>query len=207
MRWYAGIGARKTPSDVGTLMYLLAIKMAEDGWGLSSGGAVDGADARFFGGYKEYSRMRPYDTSHQCRIILPDMRHKFLREPDNCNFRNVVQSFSNCFMREQALKEISAQHANWTSCAGNYFGELHGRNACVIEGFDLTTPVERVVYWAEVRNEIVKGGTGTAVRLAQSCGIPTMNLIEPDNVERCLRYLGITRERWLSLAGVKNATS
>lgn len=206
MRWYAGIGARKTPSEIGTLMYLLAIKMAEDGWGLSSGGAIDGADARFFGGYKEYSRMRPYDTSHQCRIILPDAKHKFLKDPDNHGFR-VIQLFSECFLREQSFKEISAFHPNWNACTGNYMGELHGRNACVIKGFDLTAPVERVIYWAEVRNGVVQGGTGTAVRLAESLGIPTMNLIEPDNVERCLRYLGITRERWLSLAGVKNATS
>lgn len=206
MRWYAGIGARKSPKEILTLQYLLAIKLAEEGWGLSSGGAIEGSDEAYWKGYKEYSRMRTDDTNHQCRIIIPNSSHKFLRNPDNKGFR-VVQLFSDCFLRDQALDEISKFHPNWNACIGNYMGELHGRNACVIKGFDLTAPVERVIYWAEVRNGVVQGGTGTAVRLAEAAGIPTMNLIEPDNVERCLRYLGITRERWLSLAGKENASS
>lgn len=207
MRWYAGIGARKTPPEINTLIFLLSIKLAEDGWGLSSGGAILGADANFFAGYKEYSRMRTNDVSHQCRIMLPDGRHKFLKEPDNRDFMKVTYLLTESFMREQALKEIATVHPNWNSCIDTYYGDLHGRNALVIKGFDLTTPVSRCIYWAEVRNGVIQGGTGTAVRLAQACGIPCMNLNDPLNVDKCLRYLDISRERWLSLAGIPNASS
>ena len=46
MKYYAGIGSRRTPGRVLTLMTRVAIELAKNGWTLRSGGAF-GADTAF----------------------------------------------------------------------------------------------------------------------------------------------------------------
>lgn len=50
--YYAGVGSRETPEDVLQLMRQFAIKLANLGWVLRSGGAP-GADSAFEAGCKE----------------------------------------------------------------------------------------------------------------------------------------------------------
>ena len=63
------------------------------------------------------------------------------------------------------------------------------RNVYQVLGKDLNTPSEFVICWtpdgAETANErsIKTGGTGFAIALADSLGIPVYNLANPESLE------------------------
>jgi predicted Rossmann fold nucleotide-binding protein DprA/Smf involved in DNA uptake len=46
-KYYAGIGSRETPKDICDIMTQLAIKLANNGWVLRSGGAKGADRSRF----------------------------------------------------------------------------------------------------------------------------------------------------------------
>lgn len=73
----------------------------------------------------------------------------------------------------EAIELSSRFHPNWSACSGNA-RRKHGRNAMIVLGRDLCTPVELVICWTP-RGEYV-GGTAQAMRIADAWGIPVQNL-------------------------------
>jgi hypothetical protein len=66
---------------------------------------------------------------------------------------------------------------------------LMRRNACQILGMDLNEPVDAVVCWT--RRGIASGGTGQAMRIAGSRGIPVINMFPEAAATDVIRELGV----------------
>ena len=150
---YAGIGARATPAGVLSDMAVIAGWLARTGWNLSTGGA-EGADTAFAGGA----------PAGQKTIWLPWRGYNGHRGTD-CRVLSPAAV--------SACMEIAAPlHPAWNRCSPAV-RKLHARNAAVL-GVTLDRPVDAVIAWsAEGRAE---GGTGMAIRIAETHGIPVLNL-------------------------------
>lgn len=72
----------------------------------------------------------------------------------------------------EAIELASQFHPAWHNCS-DYVRKLHGRNAQIILGRDLATPVEFAILWTS--NEKV-GGTSLGIRIANHNNIPVKNL-------------------------------
>lgn len=149
MRYYAGIGSRKTPPWVCELMTDIARRMEERGWHLRSG-AAEGADTAFAVG-----------TSPENRTIYVPW------EGYRCDRRNlpvvVAEKMPNW---RQALAMAQDHHPAWHRCSQGARALL-ARNCYQILGDDLNTPVECVIActgkaWGS------SGGTEQALRVAGS---------------------------------------
>jgi len=73
---------------------------------------------------------------------------------------------------KEAIELTSKFHPAWQYCAQGA-QKLHARNAHIILGYDLKSPVEFVVCW---HNN--SGGTLQAVRIAEHYHIPVYNLMD-----------------------------
>ena len=78
-------------------------------------------------------------------------------------------------------EEIASQfHPAWHNCK-EYVRKLHGRNAMIILGEDLNTPVERVFCWTLNEN---RGGTSLGLKIARHYKIPVHNLANPETAKK-----------------------
>jgi len=73
----------------------------------------------------------------------------------------------------EAVEFSSKFHPNWSACS-DYAKKLHGRNAMILFGKDLNTPVEFIVCWT--KSGKVTGGTGQALRIAKYYDIKVYNM-------------------------------
>jgi len=153
--FYTGIGSRETPRDVMITMYHFAIRMAERGLVLRSGGA-DGADTAFECGARK--------AGGSTEIYLP--WHGF-------NGRD--SQFTRPTDAAQAL--ASEIHPAWDRCSRGA-RMLHARNCHQVLGMDLATPSAFVVCWTPGGKDV--GGTRTAITLARTSGIRVFNLFNHD---------------------------
>ncbi len=167
---YAGIGARATPASVLADMETMAGWLARTGWHLSSGGA-DGADAAFAKGA----------PAGQRTVWLPWRGYNGHRGQD-CRVLSAAAM--------AACIEIAAPlHPAWERCSPAV-RKLHARNAAVL-GLTSDRPVDAVVaFTSEGR---VEGGTGMAIRIAESRGIPVLNLGSMTPRATCERLQEIRR--------------
>ena len=167
---YAGIGARATPAAVLADMRVIAEWLARTGWILSSGGA-DRADTAFASGAPAGQRTiwlpwRGYNghSGTDCRVLSP-----------------AAMSAS--------MAIAAGLHPAWDRCSPAV-RKLHARNAAVL-GVTLDRPVDAVIAWsAEGRAE---GGTGMAIRIAETHGIPVFNLGSMSPRAVCERLAAIRR--------------
>ena len=168
---YAGIGARATPAAMLADMTVMAGWLARTGWHLSSGGA-DGADMAFAAGAPVEQRT----------IWLPWRGYNGHRGAD-CRVLSAA-ALAAC------IEIAAALHPAWEQCSPAV-RKLHARNAAVLLGEALDRPVDAVVAWT-VQGR-VEGGTGMGIRIAESRGIPVLNLgsITPRAV--CERLAAIRR--------------
>lgn len=185
---YAGIGSRETPEHILSIMRHIGAYLASEGWVLRSGGA-DGADTAFEVGVNDYIATLkfegkvPYPASHK-EIYLPWAG--FNNNPSQLNPRNIPFT--------QQEMDLSAQlHPAWDKCSPSA-RLLHQRNLRQMVGCE---PVVRgrmpelqdedppprevavvaskfVVCWT-LRGKLT-GGTAQALRIADTCSIPIVNL-------------------------------
>jgi hypothetical protein len=80
---------------------------------------------------------------------------------------------------DAASMAIAARlHPKWSAC-NDYARKLHARNAKIVLGSNLKSPVSFVVCWTP--NGLVTGGTAMGIRIAQHYAIPVYNLANRDH--------------------------
>lgn len=179
MKFYAGIGSRRTPEEVLQRMRSLARQLAQLGYVLRSG-AADGADAAFesgcaaAGGAMEIWLPWRGFNGHADTGLYPSKAHADLA-------KTVHPAWERLSRGPQAL---------------------HSRNVGQVLGADCATPVEFVLCWtpegcqAESERTRDTGGTGTAIVLADRRGIPVFNLARAGALGAFLEFVRATNRRF-----------
>lgn len=173
MTCYAGIGSRRTPPDIQTLMSTLASTLAQQGWTLRSGHA-DGADLAFERG-----------AAGNAEIYLP--WPTFNQPPP-------VQGTATTRPAAWTYQQAAAHHAGWGPLR-DPIRALMARNVHQILGATGLCPSAFVVCWTPdgattgAATTRQTGGTGHAIRAADHHGIPILNLARPDHLERAHTYV------------------
>ncbi len=158
MNYYAGIGARETPSEVCIAMSRIAQWMAEESWTLRSGGAL-GADVAFelgcdlAGGRKEIFLPRKLYNENLSEFFIP---------PESA-FKMIDTLWSDLRHRNALVRSLFA------------------RNCQQILGPTLNSPSNLVICWT--RNGEDVGGTGKAIQIARMSSIPVINLYHYPRLE------------------------
>lgn len=148
MKYYAGIGSRTIPVEIGDKMLAIAAFMRDKGYILRSGGA-DGSDLSFESG-------------------AGDMKEIFIP------WKNFNGSGSDLYhISWQALEMAEKYHPKWDTLSQGA-RKLMARNCYQVLGLDLRTPVDLIVCWTHDGG--IVGGTGQALRMARDLDIPVFNL-------------------------------
>ena len=162
---YAGIGSRETPSEVLDEMKTLGTCLGINGFTLRTGGA-EGADIAFekgcdiCGSKKEiYTPWKNFSKYSKNEIVAPNLSNW-----------------------KEALQIAEKFHPAWNRLSTGA-QKLITRNTYQVLGLDLNSPVDLVVCWT--KDGKASGGTGQAIRLAESYKIPVFNLKN----ENCLASL------------------
>lgn len=154
---YAGVGARSAPQEILDRAKVAAFQFYCLGYKLRSGGA-DGCDKAFEEGHDKGER-------------------KYKKVNKEIYFARDGQ-------RKDCLNIAKEVHPNWNACS-DHAKLLHARNCLQILGKDLLTPVDFVLCWTE--NGESKGGTRTAIKIAEKFGIPVYNFGSSDCKEILLK--------------------
>lgn len=158
MKSYAGIGSRKTPSEICEKMKKIA-KVLSKAFILRSGGA-NGADSAFeLGCTRNKEIYLPTDTFNG-------------RVDNGIQYLN-YQKMPGAVLAQEMTYQFHPKADNLTK----YKFHLHSRNAMQIFGKDMNDPVDFVVCWTE--NGEMIGGTAQALRIASHYNIPIYNLAKP----------------------------
>ena len=160
---YAGVGARATPGETLSTMTAMSDWLGKRGWQLRSGGA-HGADDAFAKGADASARtvLLPWEGYNgrqgaDCVVPSPDVAGR--------------------------AREIAASlHPAWDKC-DDAARSLHARNAAIVLGPDLDSPVDALVCWTEEGKTV--GGTGMAIRIAEKYDVPVFNLATSHPREIC----------------------
>lgn len=162
---YAGIGSRSTPAHVLDLMTRIAAALGRDGYRLRSGGA-EGADTAFAHGAPEADIFLPWPTFGQ---HAPQFEgHHYLDRPTR-----------------EAWELAANFHPNWLRL-GQASRNLMARNSHQVLGPKLNDPVRFIICWTPGAHG--GGGTGQAIRIARSRGIPVFDLADAAVMDRLLTY-------------------
>ena len=148
--YYTGVGSRQTPQEVLLAFESIAKYLASIGWVLRSG-AADGADRAFEKGCDAEDGKK--------EIYLP--------------WKNFNNSLSDLIVKDQKAFEIAKEHhPGWDNLK---FGaqKLHARNVHQVLGKQLDNPSSLLICWTP--NGSGKGGTGQAIRLANSYKVPVID--------------------------------
>ena len=160
-KYYSGIGSRKTPEDICSLMTKIAKYLYKEDYILRSGGA-EGADTAFELG-----------AGDKKEIFLPwkgfnNSKNKFIEIP------------------KKAYEIASEFHPVWNTLK-DYVKALHARNSLQVLGKDLNTLSDFIICWT--KNGSMIGGTAQALRIAKAYDIPIFNLAIEKDKERILKKI------------------
>ncbi|MDX9668702.1 hypothetical protein [Pseudomonas sp. P8_250] len=175
--YYAGIGSRDTPEDIGVIMTKLAIELESLGWCLRSGGAR-GADTFFERGVSD-------PTNKQ--IFL----HKEVTKTHVHNPVEGIYNASRCKDWDWAMQLASEVHPKWHKCNKDAQG-LHARNVYQVlgTGSPKLSTSNMVICWAipDIHG-VPEGGTRTAWKVAERYNISRYNLAVRADRERITKWL------------------
>lgn len=154
-KFYAGIGSRKTPSDILRLMKAIGRNLADKGWILRSGGAA-GADYAFEQGAKSVygAKTEIYLASAANQAAL-DLAAKFHPAWDACSDYAKRLHARNCF-------------------------QVLGRDLNTPSKFIICWTPDG----SEGETTQATGGTGQAIRIAHHYDIPIFNLQRVEHRDR-----------------------
>lgn len=165
---YAGIGSRQTPQNVMEAMTDIAQQLGAQEWTLRSGHA-GGADIAFEIGARQ--------VEGKMEIFLPwagfngATRTKEYKVPD---------------FNGKLMDIAAAHHPRWDLLSDGA-KKLHARNVCQILGDKFEEPVNMVICWT--KDGLKGGGTGQAVRIANSYGIPVFDLALPSDCVALMKHV------------------
>lgn len=154
LRYYSGIGARATPPELLSLMTRAAFALTKRGYALRSGHAI-GADSAFERG-----------AGRDAQIFLPA-----------AGWRGSASSLHpEAFGAELwgRARDIAAAHHPAFVGLSAFVQALHTRNVFQVLGPSLDSPSEFVLCWTA--DGEASGGTGQALRIAATYGVPIFNL-------------------------------
>ena len=160
MKFYCGIGSRKTPKAVLSDMTSLAGLLAENDYCLRSGHA-EGADMAFEKGCDLYQGVK------EIFLPWPYFNNASGQDPGIKSVRPSIRA------RKRAAEVIP----HWYNCS-DAAQQLHGRNVHQVLGLTFTEPVEFVICLTKGGVEI--GGTRTAMMIAHKHNIPVINMYFDD---------------------------
>ncbi|ETX13348.1 hypothetical protein OCH239_10925 [Roseivivax halodurans JCM 10272] len=163
--FFAGVGSRETPAAIQALMTEIGGLLTEDGMRLRSGGAI-GADTAFWTG---------------ARAANPEGMEIFLPKPKRHIPEGIVKMspvFERLALNFHPHPDGIRPNPKNPDDKRHYFLKLMARNGNQIFGEDFRVPSSVVVCWTP-KGE-AGGGTGQAIRLATSVGIPVIDLGRPD---------------------------
>lgn len=178
---YAGIGSRRTPPEMLSIIRAAASHLAQAGFLLRSG-AADGADIAAEDGARA--------AGGRCEIFVawPGFNG---RSPSHSEG---VYCLTDAEINAQAMAIAASAHPAWDRL-GRGPRALMARNAHQVLGPALDDPVAFVLCWApkpvlrDGRVVNCDGGTGLAVRLAAARGIPVFNLAHAPHLQRIEQML------------------
>ncbi len=150
LKYYTGIGARKTNQKVLNYMQNLAEILAQKDYILRSGGAY-GSDTAFEIGCDRVNGKK--------EIYLPWKE-----------FENNKSSLYDLPNKKEAMEIAKKHHPSW-DILSNAVKNMHTRNTYQVLGRDLNTPSLFVICWTDGT-----GGTMQALRIAKTLNIPIFNL-------------------------------
>lgn len=156
MKFYAGIGSRKTPANILQIMSNIGSFLATYNFTLRSGGA-EGADKAFEQGVDVVSGPK--------EIFLPWK-----------GFNNNPSQYYT--VTEDAIEYASKFHPYWHNL-NRPQKLLMARNCYQVLGTNLSQPVQFIICYTP--NGKGTGGTGQALRIAKHINIPILDLGTPTN--------------------------
>lgn len=159
MLYYAGVGSRETPKEFLYQMELVAKQLCNKGFILRSGGAI-GADTAFATGAGDRAVIyRPSTDKRQ----NPPKNHKKVND----------------LLEEKCRDIVSKTHKKWKKL-DEYSQALHARNVCQVIGHDYEKSFADkslfVLCWTPIKDGVPKGGTATAIKVAEKYCIPVINM-------------------------------
>jgi hypothetical protein len=165
-KFYTGVGSRETPVPILQLMHNVAYKLRNEDWILRSGGA-DGADTAFEqGAYTAVCHGNVVWYEGSAEIYLP---WRGFGDSDSSLYHESLPPSS----VKKAVDIAKSIHPNWAACS-SAARKLHARNVYQVLGKDCGTPSKFLVCWTEFG--LRKGGTRTAIVLAERYEVPVYNL-------------------------------
>ena len=173
MKCYTGIGGRNTPQDILDLMARISIELEKQGWTLRSGGAA-GADIYFEKGIKN-QKMK--------EIYLPWKMYMSHNSP----LHNVTY---------EAIDMAKDHHPTWDTLSDG-MKTIFGSCVYQVLGYKLDKKSTFLICWTKDGCEshetrtINTGGTGVAISLASTLGVPVYNLANESSCKRIMDKLGI----------------
>lgn len=175
MRYYTGIGARATPSDVLDLIVAIARHYARQGIVLRSGGSP-GADVAFESGCGEgpkeiYVPWAGFNENASPLVMTDELMGRVAGA-------GAWQALREALAAEMPPVDLDAVPQR---------RRLYARDVCQVLGADLITPSERVICWTPPSGE--PEGTRIALYVARDAGIPIDNLSDPAVEERWRRIV------------------
>lgn len=174
LKFYAGIGSRRTPLHIRDAMTEVASHLECIGWTLRSGNAR-GADQAFAAGVKEAAQ-----------IWLPwsSFEKEFQLEHPNHDYREVSD------YDMEAITSVAAFHPSASSLtdAGHKFMARNYRQVIGNEEPDS----QFILCWTPDGKPV--GGTAQAIRIADSRKIPVINMFDFETADNVIDHLLIWHE-------------
>ncbi|BEG72491.1 hypothetical protein RVBP21_1190 [Pseudomonas phage BRkr] len=180
------VGSRNVPEWILEVMIRLGRTLTDYGWAISSGDAYDSDRAGWYGA----KQSRKYGEVGARIYLASGTGRSFYRIRDNAFFMDASQ-----FTDTWATAESMAACARGSFGGLNDYGKaLHTRNVFQIHGHTLDELVTGIFYYAVPKgkreNEVVNGGTNTAVRLSVNAGVPIRkNLYYDDDLKWVIKFL------------------
>lgn len=175
--YYTGVGSRETPEDILQVMAKVAEYLARRGAVLRSG-AADGADSAFERG---------------CDKVNPSLKQIYL--PWNgfngrkANETGVIIKIDPAVQME-AAKIARETHPAWDSALSQGAKKLHTRNVYQVLGPTINEPSNFLIGYAKFDAKgQAKGGTRTAIKLAEKFNVRVYNLFKEEDLERITKLL------------------
>lgn len=177
--YLTGIGSRKTPDSARLTLAVLAAVMYSQGYIWRSGGA-DGADEAIEQGVVTHPHYRAGPPPPMEIYLpwngfeaIPGSGKKKWHRPDHGYFDSkrfpLYEQAQQIALRTHPVPEVLQQKQGVFA--------MHTRNVFQILGHELNAPSKRVYLWAPpTKDDLVTGGTRTAVALAAAYKIPRVNL-------------------------------